>query len=143
MAHLPYYSLKCFRINFYIHLCPNTPLCLRIKIARPIVSGLAFGLTPRPSPKAHCVARLTLNTSHHIYVRMNSLHLYGCHFVFIRNNKQAICKIISSRFQINTIKNNCFWSKQVKRPFIMHKTSKDGCSKTVQASDERIFARSS
>ena len=38
---------------------------------RPIVPGSAFGLTPRPSEKAQCVARPTLNTSHpSIYMRM-------------------------------------------------------------------------
>ena len=40
--------------------------CLGIKIARPIVSGSAFGLTFRPSAKVQCVARPMLNTSHHI-----------------------------------------------------------------------------
>ena len=44
---------------------------LRIKIARPIVSGSALGLTPRPLAEAYCVARPMLNKSYHI-----TLHPY-------------------------------------------------------------------
>ena len=38
--------------------------CLRIKIARSVVSGSAFGLNRILSAKAHCLARPTLNPFH-------------------------------------------------------------------------------
>ena len=34
-------------------------ICIRTKIARPVVFRLAFGFNLRPSAKAHCVARPT------------------------------------------------------------------------------------
>ena len=59
---------------------------LKIKFARPVVSRSTFGLTPRPSPKAHCVTRLTLNTSHHLLLKVFNFFIH--HPIGTVNNLQ-------------------------------------------------------
>ena len=66
--------------------------CLRMKTARPIVSGAAFGLTPRPSAKAQCVARPTLNISHSSILLLAIIYLCPEYFL---NNKYFLKLILN------------------------------------------------